>query len=58
MKSITLNISEDQYNDLKKIFSNEPDFKPMTHEDYLIVNILRSVIDSYSTIEVESIDSP
>jgi len=58
MKSITLNISEDQYNDLKKIFSNEPDFKPMTHEDYLIVNILRSVIDSYETIEVESIDSP
>lgn len=58
MKSITLNVSEDQYNDLKKIFSNEPDFKPMTHEDYLIVNILRSVIDSYETIEVESIDSP
>lgn len=58
MKSITLNISEDQYNDLKKIFSNEPDFKPMTHEDYLIVNILRSVIDSYETVEVESIDSP
>lgn len=58
MKSITLNISEDQYNDLKKIFSNEPDFKPMTHEDYLIVNILKSVIDSYETIEVESIDSP
>lgn len=58
MKSITLNISEDQYNDLKKIFSNEPDFKPMTHEDYLIVNILKSVIVSYETIEVESIDSP
>jgi hypothetical protein len=58
MKSITLNVSDSQYQDLKKIFSNEPDFKPMTHEDYLIVNILRSVIDAYETIEVSTVDKP
>ena len=56
MKSITLNISESQYQDLKKIFSNEPDFKPMTHEDYLIVNVLRSVIDAYETIDVSTVE--
>ena len=46
MKSITLNISDSQYQDLKKIFSKEPDFKPMTHEDYLIINVLQSLIES------------
>jgi hypothetical protein len=52
MKSITLNISDSQYQDLKKIFSKEPDFKPMTHEDYLIINVLKSIVESYETIEV------
>ena len=58
MKPITLNISDSQYQDLKKIFSNEPDFKPMTHEDYIIVNFLRSVIDAYETIEVSTVEKP
>lgn len=58
MKSITLNVSDNQYQDLKKIFSNEPDFKPMTHEDYLIVNVLRSVIDAYEAIEVSTVEKP
>jgi hypothetical protein len=55
MKSITLTITESVYNDLKKIFANEPDFKPMTHEDYVIVNVLKSVIDSYETIDVSTV---
>ena len=56
MKSITLNISDSQYQDLKKLFSNEPDFKPSTREDYLIVNILRSILDTYETIDVSTVE--
>ena len=56
MKSITLNISDSQYQDLKKIFINEPDFKPSTRVDYLIVNILRSILDTYETIDVSTVE--
>ena len=56
MKSITLNISDSQYQVLKKIFSNVPDFKPSTREDYLIVNILRSILDTYETIDVSTVE--
>lgn len=44
MKTVTINIGDDDIIDLEKIFKNEANFKPLTKEDRLIINILDQVL--------------
>lgn len=56
MKTVTINIGDDDINDLQNIFKNESNFKPLTKEDKLIVNILKQVLDNPKK-EVVTIES-
>lgn len=44
MKTVTINIGDDDIIDLENIFKNEVNFKPLTKEDRLIINILDQVL--------------
>jgi len=54
MKTVTINIGDDDINDLQNIFKNEANFKPLTKEDKLIINILQQVLNNPKTITIES----
>lgn len=44
MKSVTIQVGDDDIKSLKDIFKNEASFKPQAPQDYLIINILKQVI--------------
>lgn len=44
MRSITIQVGEEDLKDLEKIFENESSFKPQVREDFLIVAILKQVL--------------
>lgn len=46
MKRISIEIGENDIEDLKKIFSNEQAFQPQAREDHLIIAILKQVIEN------------
>lgn len=46
MKTVTINVGEDDIIDLQNIFKNEANFKPLTKEDKLIINILQQVLNN------------
>lgn len=46
MRSITINIGEDDLRDLKEIFKNEANFQPQVRQDHLIIAILKQVLES------------
>lgn len=46
MKTVSINIGDDDILDLQNIFKNESNFKPLTKEDKLIINILQQVINN------------
>lgn len=46
MKTVNINIGDDDIIDLQNIFKNEANFKPLTKEDKLIVNILKQILDN------------
>ena len=56
MKHVTLKIGDTDIQDLKEIFKNESDFKPMTRQDKLIIEILRQVLDNPKVEICDSID--
>jgi hypothetical protein len=46
MRPVTINIGEDDLKELEEIFKNEPNFQPRARQDYLIVSILKQVLES------------
>jgi hypothetical protein len=56
MKHVTIEIGDADIQDLKEIFKNESDFKPMTRQDKLIIQILRQVLDNPKVENCDSID--
>lgn len=57
MKSVTIKVGDYDLETLKKIFANEPDFKPKDPRDELIINIMRQVLDN-PKIDLGSDDQP
>lgn len=49
MKQVTINIGDQDLSDVAEIFKNEPDFKPQARQDYLIIEILRQVLNNPKT---------
>lgn len=49
MKQVTINIGDDDLKDIAEIFKNEPDFKPQARQDYVIIEVLRQVINNPKT---------
>lgn len=46
MKQVTINIGDDDLKEIANIFKNEADFKPQAKQDYLIVEVLRQVLNN------------
>ena len=46
MKKVLIEVGDDDVKDLKRIFSNENSFEPKAREDYLIINILKQVVQN------------
>lgn len=46
MKQVTINIGDEDLKDIAEIFKNEPDFKPQARQDYLIIEILRQILNN------------
>jgi len=46
MKQVTINIGDSDLEDLKKIFENEKDFKPVAPQDYLLIALMKQVINN------------
>lgn len=46
MKQVTINVGDEDLKDIAEIFKNEPDFKPQIRQDYLIIEILRQVLNN------------
>jgi len=46
MKQVTINIGDDDLKEIANIFKNEPDFKPQAKQDYLIIEVLRQVLNN------------
>lgn len=51
MKHIQLLIGDYEYEQIRKIFENEPSFKPMGEKDQIIIETLRAVISPKNIIE-------
>lgn len=45
MNKVELMISDDQLDVLKQLFKNEPNFQPQTKEDYVLIDIIRSIVE-------------
>ena len=43
MKKCEIYLTDNDYETLKEIFVNEPDFKPMCKQDFLIVRLLKQI---------------
>jgi hypothetical protein len=46
MKQVTINIGDDDLKEIANIFKNEADFKPQAKQDYLIIEVLRQVLNN------------
>lgn len=46
MKQVTINIGDEDLKDIADIFKNEADFKPQARQDFLIIEILRQVLNN------------
>jgi hypothetical protein len=49
MKSVTIKIGEDDLKDLQQMFKKEADFNPKVREDFLIISVLKQVLDNPKT---------
>lgn len=54
MRSVTINIGEDDLKDLQQIFKNESNFQPQAREDYLIVSILKQILENAKQANTDS----
>ena len=45
MKNVTIKIGDDDLKTLTEIFKTEDDFKPQATQDFLIINILKQVLE-------------
>ena len=55
MKKVELYIGDFEYNQIKEIFKNEKDFKPISEQDFVIVKALKEIINPNNLIE-ENVD--
>lgn len=55
MKQVTIKIGDQDLKDLEKIFENENDFKPAAPQDYLLIALMKQIINNPKT-EVTEID--
>jgi hypothetical protein len=46
MKTVTIKIGDKDIQDLEILFKNEESFKPQVQEDFLIVGILKQVLEN------------
>jgi len=53
MKTVTINIGNEDLKDLQEIFKNEADFKPIAKQDHLIIALLRQVLNNEKKEVVE-----
>lgn len=49
MKNVTIKIGDDDLKTLTEIFKTEDDFKPQATQDFLIINILKQVLENEKT---------
>ena len=56
MKNVTITIGDDDLKDLKEIFKNESSFQPQIHQDFLIIGILKQVLNNPKT-EITEVQS-
>lgn len=46
MRTVEIQIGDSDIETLKSIFKNEPDFKPQSNEDRLIIALMRQILDN------------
>jgi hypothetical protein len=51
MKEVKLLIGDYEYSQIEEIFKNEPDFKPVTETDNVIIKALSAIISPKNLIE-------
>lgn len=51
MHTVTIQLSNEHLEMIKKLFQNEPNFQPQTSEDYVLVEILRQIAENSVPIE-------
>lgn len=56
MRTVNINIGDSDVQTLRDIFKNEPEFKPQSKEDRLIIAILQQIVDNTRDVEVKSFD--
>jgi len=49
MNSVTIKVGDEDLKLLEEIFKNEEDFKPQVKQDYLLIGIMRQVLDNPKT---------
>ena len=49
MNSVTIKVGDEDLKLLEEIFKNEEDFKPQVKQDYLLIEIMRQVLDNPKT---------
>ena len=57
MKEIKLLIGDYEYSQIEEIFKNEPDFKPVSETDNVIIKALSAIISPKNLIE-ENVGGP
>ena len=49
MNSVTIKVGDEDLKLLEEIFKNEEDFKPQVKQDYLLIEIMRQVLENPKT---------
>jgi hypothetical protein len=56
MNTVTVYISNEELNVLEEIFKAEPDFAPRTKEDYVLVGLMRQILNGSKIKDVQVLD--
>lgn len=56
MRTVNISIGDSDVQTLRDIFKNEPDFKPQSKEDRLIIAILQQIVDNTRDVEAIAFD--
>lgn len=49
MKEVTIKIGDSDLKDLEKIFENEKDFNPVAPQDFLLIALMKQIINNPKT---------
>jgi hypothetical protein len=53
MNTVTVYISNEELNVLEEIFKAEPDFAPRTKEDYVLVGLMRQILNGSKIKDIQ-----